>query len=175
MVIFLARTKLPANLQKGNTWSKEQLKELERLEKEMGGNDDIIEEIPEHLDEIGKIYYKYLIKNLKDSKIPVSNLDKPTIEMVADCLSKIYQCQIAINNEGLITTRTDKNGNKITSANPHIKIMHDFQAKFIQMSSTLGLTPSARSTIASIQINNVEDNYSDEKERLDNLVKKLNK
>ena len=77
----MARTKLPANLQKGNTWSKEQLKELERLEKEMGGNDDIIEEIPEHLDEIGKIYYKYLIKNLRDSKIPVSNLDKPTIEI----------------------------------------------------------------------------------------------
>ena len=171
----MARTKLPATLQKGNTWSKEQLEELDKLEREMGGKDDIIEEVPEHLDEFGKVYYRYLVNNLRESKIPVSNLDKPTIEMVADCLSKIYQCQIAINNEGLITTRTDKNGNKITSANPHIKIMHDFQAKFIQMSSTLGLTPSARSTIASIQINNVEDNYSDEKERLDNLVKKLNK
>ena len=171
----MARTKLPAKLQKGNTWSKEQLAELDRLEREMGGNDDIIDEIPEHLDEFGKVYYKYLIKNLRESKIPVSNLDKPTIEMVADCLSKIYQCQVAINEQGLTTTKIDKNGNEALVANPHIKIMHDFQAKFIQMSSTLGLTPSARSTIASIRMSNVEDDQANGKAELDALIKKLSK
>ena len=75
----MARTKLPATLQKGNTWSKEQLEELDKLEREMGGKDDIIEEVPEHLDEFGKVYYRYLVNNLRESKIPVSNLDKPTI------------------------------------------------------------------------------------------------
>ena len=171
----MARPKKPASLQTGHTYSKAQLEEMARLEEDMCCSDDVVNIVPDYLNEYAKVYYRYLIDNLKESGINVCNLDRPLIETTADCLSKIYQCQIAINNEGLITTRTDKNGNKITSANPHIKIMHDFQAKFIQMSSTLGLTPSARSTIASIQINNVEDNYSDEKERLDNLVKKLNK
>ena len=165
----MARTKLPAKLQKGNTWSKEQLAELDRLEREMGGSDDIIDEIPEHLDEFGKVYYKYLIKNLRESKIPVSNLDKPTIEMVADCLSKIYQCQVAINEQGLTMKKIDKNGKEVLVANPHIKIMHDFQAKFIQMSSTLGLTPSARSTIASIRMNNAED----EQDNVMKIIKNL--
>ena len=171
----MARTKLPATLQKGNTWSKEQLEELDKLEREMGGKDDIIEEVPEHLDEFGKVYYRYLVNNLRESKIPVSNLDKPTIEMVADCLSKIYQCQVAINEQGLTMTKLDKNGKEVIVANPHIKIMHDFQAKFIQMSSTLGLTPSARSTIASIRMNSVDDEQADGKAELDALIKKLSK
>ena len=95
----MARTKLPAALQKGNTWSKEDLDKMDRLEREMIGSDDAIEEVPDHLDEYAKIYYQYIIENLKTSKIPLSNLDKPTIEMVADCLSKIYQCQIAIKEQ----------------------------------------------------------------------------
>ena len=61
----MARTKLPASLQKGNTWSKEDLEKMDRLEREMIGSDDAIEEVPEHLDEYAKIYYQYIIENLK--------------------------------------------------------------------------------------------------------------
>ena len=85
----MARNKLPASLQKGHTWSKEQLEQMDRLEQEMRGKDDVIEEVPEYLDDIAKIYYQFLVDNLKESKVPLSNLDKPTIEMVADALSKI--------------------------------------------------------------------------------------
>ena len=46
----MARTKLPASLQKGNTWSKEDLEKMDRLEREMIGSDDAIEEVPDHLD-----------------------------------------------------------------------------------------------------------------------------
>lgn len=169
----MARTKLPASLQKGNTWSKEQLEQLDALEKEMSGKDDVVDEVPQHLDVYAQIYYKYLVENLRESKIPISNLDKPTIEMVADSLSKIYQCQLAIKEQGLTINKTDKNGNVNIAPNPHIKIMHDFQAKFIQMSSTLGLTPSARSTIASINLNSNNEN-SEDKSELDALIKKLN-
>ena len=69
----MARTKLPAALQKGNTWSKEDLDKMDRLEREMIGSDDAIEEVPDHLDEYAKIYYQYIIENLKKSKIPISN------------------------------------------------------------------------------------------------------
>ena len=92
---------------------------MDRLEREMIGSDDAIEEVPEHLDEYAKIYYQYIIENLKTSKIPLSNLDKPTIEMVADCLSKVYQCQIAIKEQGLTVEKTERNGAVNYVANPH--------------------------------------------------------
>ena len=165
----MARTKLPAALQKGNTWSKEDLDKMDRLEREMIGSDDAIEEVPDHLDEYAKIYYQYIIENLKTSKIPLSNLDKPTIEMVADCLSKVYQCQIAIKEQGLTVEKTERNGAVNYVANPHIKIMHDYQAKFIQMSSQLGMTPSSRSSLASMQV----ESKVEEQDEVMQLIKSL--
>lgn len=165
----MARNKLPASLQKGHTWSKEQLEQMDRLEQEMRGKDDVIDEVPEHLDDIAKIYYQFLIENLKESKVPLSNLDKPTIEMVADALSKIYQCTLAIKEQGLVIKKYDKNGNENLVANPHIKIMHDYQNKFNQMASTLGLTPSSRSSLASMQI----ENKVEEQDEVLNLIKSL--
>lgn len=165
----MGRAKLPASLQKGNTWSKEQLQQLDALEQEMRGKDDVVDEVPEHLDDFAKVYYGYLIDNLKESKIPISNLDKPMIEMTADCLSKIYQCQVAIKEQGLVVRKVDRGGNESLAPNPHIKIQHDYQAKFIQASSTLGLTPSARSTLASMQM----DNREEEQDEVINLIKSL--
>ena len=75
----MARNKLPASLQKGHTWSKEQLEQMDRLEQEMRGKDDVIEEVPEYLDDIAKIYYQFLVDNLRESKVPLSNLYKPSI------------------------------------------------------------------------------------------------
>ena len=153
----MARNKLPASLQKGHTWSKEQLEQMDRLEQDMRGKDDVIEEVPEYLDDIAKIYYQFLVDNLRESKVPLSNLDKPTIEMVADALSKIYQCQLAIKEQGLVIKKYDKNGNENLAPNPHIKILHDYQNKYNQMASTLGLTPSSRSSLASMQIENKQE------------------
>lgn len=142
---------------------------MDRLEQEMRGKDDVINEIPEHLDDIAKIYYQFLIENLKESKVPLSNLDKPTIEMVADALSKIYQCTIAIKEQGLVIKKYDKNGNENLVANPHIKIMHDYQNKFNQMASALGLTPSSRSSLASMQI----ESKQEEQDEVLSLIKSL--
>ena len=165
----MGRKKLPSALQKGHTWSKEDLEKIQRLEEEMRGKDDIIDEVPEHLDDIAQIYYSFLIENLKESKISLSNLDKPTIEMVADALSKIYQCTLAIKEQGLVIKKYDKNGNENLVANPHIKIMHDYQNKFNQMASTLGLTPSSRSSLASMQI----ESKQEEQDEVLNLIKSL--
>ena len=52
----MGRAKLPASLQKGNTWSKEQLQQLDALEQEMRGKDDVVDEVPEHLDDFAKVY-----------------------------------------------------------------------------------------------------------------------
>lgn len=167
----MARTKLPSAVLKGNTYSKSELDQLKRLEEEMMGSDDALDIIPEQLDDYGKVYYQYIVENLRSSKIPIANLDRSTITMVADCLSKIQQCNEYINEVGLVVEKTERNGAVNWVANPMIKTMHDYQAKYIQMSSTLGLTPSARSTLASMQL---EQKAEDEDEVL-NILKELKK
>ena len=148
----MARTPKPASLKTGHTISKSQLEECARLEREMIGNSDIVFEVPDHLDDYAKIYYKYLIENLQSSKIPISNLDKPLIEIISDCLSKIYQCQLNITENGLTYHKVDPYGVQTQAPNPYIKIQQDYMTKYIQLSSRLGLDPSARASIASAQL-----------------------
>ena len=83
----MGRAKLPASLQKGNTWSKEQLQQLDALEQEMRGKDDVVDEVPEHLDDFAKVYYGYLIDNLNiiknillDNNIEVSFKKESNLE-----------------------------------------------------------------------------------------------
>ena len=102
------------------------------------------------------MYYVYLIENLRSSKILLSNLDKPILEQCCDCLSKIDQCRIAIEEQGLTLTKVDKYGNVNIVPNPHIKIQEQYQTKFLQISSRLGLDPSSRSALAMTHFENKE-------------------
>ena len=167
----MARRKLPAAVLKGNTYSKSELEQLQRIEEEMLGFDDALDEVPEQLDDIGRIYYEYILNNLRETKIPICNLDKNTIILVADALSNIYKCQLDIKKRGLLVVKTERNGAENLAPNPSIKIMHDFENKYIQLSSQLGMTPSARSTLASMQL---EQKAEDEDEVL-NILKELKK
>ena len=147
----MARNRKPAHLLTGHTNSKSHMEACAKLEAEMIGDKDVVYEVPDHLDEFAQVYYKYLVKNLESSKIPISNLDKPLIEIISDCLSKIYQCQLNINENGLTYNKTH-GGNITPTPNAHVKIQQDYMTKYVQLSSRLGLDPSARATIAATQI-----------------------
>ena len=172
----MARPKKPTHLLNSHGYSKEQLKEMERLEEEMCGNDDIVGVVPKDLNDIAKIYYRYLIDNLRNSKIKISNLDRPLIETTADCLSRIYIARKAIDEQGMVIEKIDKNGNKQLVSNPYVKIHLDYMNKLTQLTSRLGLDPSSRSTLASVQINGGinNDEASEAQDELNALVKKLN-
>lgn len=160
----MARPKKPANLQTGHTYSKTQLKEMARLEEEMCCADDVVNIVPEYLNEYAKVYYRYLIDNLKESGIAICNLDRPLIETTADCLSRIYIARKAIDEEGMVF---DKDGKKMT--NPYVKIHLDYMNKLTQLTSRLGLDPSSRSTLASLHIENKEE----EQDEVMQLIKSL--
>lgn len=165
----MARPKKPANLQTGHTYSKSQLEEMAKLEEEMCGNDDVVYLVPEYLNEYAKIYYRYLVDNLKESGVKISNLDKPLIETTADCLSRIYIARKAIDEQGMVLKKIDKNGNEQLVSNPYVKIHLDYMTKLTQLTSRLGLDPSSRSTLATMQIENKED----EQDEVLNLIKSL--
>ena len=98
----MARPKKPASLQTGHTYSKAQLEEMARLEEDMCCSDDVVNIVPDYLNEYAKVYYRYLIDNLKESGINVCNLDRPLIETTADCLSRIYIARKAIDEQGMV-------------------------------------------------------------------------
>ena len=165
----MARPKKPANLQTGHTYSKSQLEEMARLEEEICGNDDVVYLVPEYLNEYAKIYYRYLVDNLRESGVKISNLDKPLIETTADCLSRIYVARKAIDEQGMVLKKIDKNGNEQLVTSPYIKIHLDYMTKLTQLTSRLGLDPSSRSTLATMQLENKEE----EQDEVLNLIKSL--
>ena len=171
----MARPKKPSHLLNSHGYSKEQIEELKRIEEEMCGNDDIVGIVSEDLNDIAKIYYRYLIDNLRESGVKISNLDKPLIETTADCLSRIYIARKAIDEQGMVIEKIDKNGNRQLVSNPYVKIHLDYMNKLTQLTSRLGLDPSSRSTLASMQLNNnINNEMSDEQNELNALIKKLN-
>lgn len=153
----MGRPKKPSALQTGHTYSKTQLEEMARLEEEMCANDDIVYVVPDYLNEYAKIYYRYLIDNLKDSGIKICNLDRPLIETTADCLSRIYIARKAIDEQGMVIKKVDKNGNEQLVTSPYVKIHLDYMNKLTQLTSRLGLDPSSRSTLATLQIENKQE------------------
>lgn len=160
----MARPKKPANLQTGHTYSKAQLQEMARLEEEICCADDVVNIVPEYLNEYAKIYYQYLIGNLRESGINVCNLDRPLIETTADCLSRIYIARKCIDEQGMVF---DNDGKKVV--NPYVKIHLDYMTKLTQLTSRLGLDPSSRSTLASLHVENKEE----EQDEVMQLIKSL--
>ena len=153
----MPRIAKPACMKQGHKLSKEQLAQLDNLEREMLSETKLVFETPDYLDDYANIYYKYLIDNLKESKIPICDLDKPLIEHTATCLSIIHRCDLALKVEDLVIDKVDKYGNVQRIANPYLKIRKESKAEFNQSASRLGLEPSSRSAIASAQIQNVSE------------------
>ena len=71
----MARPKKPAHLRTGHHATKEQIEEMSKLEAEICSEDDIVNIVPDYLNEYAKVYYRYLIDNLRESGITICNLD----------------------------------------------------------------------------------------------------
>lgn len=147
----MARARKPASLKAGKSETKEQLAVREQIEKQLLGDTDKINVVPEHLDELGQVYYEYLVNELEISGL-LSNLDIPILEQTADSLSKIRQCDENLNAEGLVITRTDRYGHENTIENPYVKIKMAYLNQFRSLANQLGLSPSSRAALAGKKI-----------------------
>lgn len=116
----------------------------------MGKSDDV-ENIPSHLTEEEKIYYKFLVSELKISNL-ISNIDKPILEQTANCLYVMRACDDSIRKDGILIKSYDRNGLECLKQNPAIKVKLDYQTKYAQLTNQLGLSPAARSALAGKQI-----------------------
>lgn len=152
----MARQKKPASLKQGKSESKEQLAYRDQIEQQLLGNADKISTIPEHLNDMAQVYYQFLITELEISGI-LSNLDIPLLEQTADTLSKIRDCDDALNEQGLVIEGIDRYGQTFAKENPYVKIKMAYLNQFRNLSNQLGLSPSSRASLAAKQIEQKEE------------------
>lgn len=151
----IARPRKPASLKQGKSESQEQLKIRAEEESKLMGNVDLINFVPDYLDDLAQSYYKFLISELEISNI-LSNLDIPLLEQTADSLSKMRQCDDIINVEGLIISIPDRYGNDMIKEHPAVSTKQKYLNQFRALSTQLGLSPSSRAQLAGMRIEDKE-------------------
>lgn len=146
-----ARARVPASQKKGKSESKATLKRRAEIEEMLKGNDNEVYIAPAYLSEEEKIYYKFIVDELKVLNI-LSNVDKFLLEQAATCLATIRQCDDHIRANGLLVASYDKYGNIEEKENPSIKIKLNFMTKYNSICNQLSLSPAARASIAGKQL-----------------------
>lgn len=152
----MARPRKPASLKQGKSESKAQLLIRAEAEQSLMGSADLLQEIPDHLDELAQDYYRFLVTELEISDI-LSNLDIPLLEQTADCLSKMRQADAIINEEGLILEQLDRYGNSQIKEHPAVSIKQKYLNQFRALSTQLGLSPASRAQLAGMKIEKKEE------------------
>ena len=150
----MARPRKSASTKKGNSESKAQLQKRLELEQSMVGSSELVDHVPPYLDSYAQVYYLFIVENLKESNIPLANLDIPTIAQMSDCLSKMQQCDEVIASKGLIIDTVDRYGNPMLKENPAVKTKIQYLTKFNAMAGRMGMDVSSRASIAGAKIEN---------------------
>lgn len=151
----MARPRKPASLKQGHSETKAQLEVRAEVERQLMGDADLIQQIPDYLDPLAQKYYEFLVTELEISDI-LSNLDIPLLEQTADCLSKLRQSDEIINREGLVLTQVDRYGNTIVKEHPAVGIKQKYLNQFRALSTQLGLSPASRAQLAGMKIEQKE-------------------
>lgn len=151
----MPRPRKPASLKQGHSESKAQLQERAEVEEQLTGNNDLINNVPEYLDELAQEYYKFLVNELEISNI-LCNLDIPLLEQTADCLSKMRQADEIINKEGIIIYQIDRYGNEQIKEHPAVNTKQKYLNQFRALSTQLGLSPASRAQLAGLKIEKKE-------------------
>lgn len=152
----MARQRKPASLKAGKSETKEQLQVRGEIEKQLLGGTEKIGVVPNHLNELAQVYYKFLVSELEIGGL-LSNLDIPLLEQTADTLSKIRECDDNLNAQGLVLTAIDRYGHEFQKENPYVKIKMGYLNQFRNLANQLGLSPSSRASLAGKKIEAKEE------------------
>lgn len=139
------RKPLPVNLQSSNL-TKGEIANRAAEEKKLKGNSTKVYRAPTHLSNEEKKLYRFLVKELKESDI-LNNLDITILEITVDAIIKMRECKREIDEYGIVVMK--KSG---PSKNPAINAFKDYNAIYNKCCMEIGLSPSARARLASINV-----------------------
>lgn len=128
--------------------TKEEIEERKEQEEKLKGNDDLVYKVPRHLSKVEKKIYKFLVSELKESKI-LCNLDIEILEQTVNAIAKMHECKSFIDEHGIVIAK--ENGDMVK--NPACTAYKEYNAIFNKGMQELGLSPSARSRLAQLNIN----------------------
>lgn len=160
----------PAHYQdptKDGNYNSKQIESMKKQEAALRGSTDNVMEVPGHLSDLGKQYYKNIVEEMKDNEL-LGNLDIPLVSLTAETLSIIRDCEERINDEGLFYTIEDRNGAKVQKPHPAVGVRDKNLTQVKALLTQMGMTPSSRASIAA-------DNVKKQKDNQDPLLKVLNK
>ncbi len=142
----MARASKPVDLQASHL-TKEEYNNRKEQEEKLKGNANLVYKAPKNLSKEGKKLYKFIVNELRESGI-LNNLDITILETCVDAILKMQECNKLIEDHGLLIAKTD--GSLVR--NPASTIYKDYNAIFNKCCMELGLSPSARSKLASINV-----------------------
>ena len=122
--------------------TKAELQARKEVEDKLKSSDDLIGEVPFWLNEEAKKIYQWLIGQFKQIGI-LTNLDKETVAICSDAISKMRDAQRIIDEQGLMVDG---------KANPMINVYEKYEKIYARMITELGLSPTARSRMALTQV-----------------------
>ncbi|WKG30180.1 phage terminase small subunit P27 family [Priestia aryabhattai] len=150
------RPKKPAFLKQGRSENKAQLKARDERERKLMGKTDKIENVPQHLDSLGKAYYKFLVTEMKNSGL-LCNLDIFLLAETADIISKLFLCNQIINNDGMFLTIYDRFGNPISKPHPTMKTKDKYLKQYMSFTKQLGLSPLSNVQLSKLNAKKAEE------------------
>jgi len=145
----------PAALSSGNIETSEVLKLKYEQEQRLKGKTDLLNIIPEYLDELAKEYYQFLVSELEVSNL-LGNLDVPILEQAADCLSKMRYCDNILKQDGIIIEMPDRYGNLQPREHPAVGTKQKYLTQFRFLCNQLGLSPASRAALVGLKIQKKE-------------------
>lgn len=147
----MARPRKPAGSKSGHGESETERKEQQEREAFYGGGFEDIDSPSETLNERGKKYYLYILGKMRASNV-LTDLDKPILTQTAECLSMMDEATEDIHKRGVTYETIDNKGMSVVKENPSVGVHNKYLTQFNKLGSQLGMSPSSRAQITSVNI-----------------------
>ena len=150
------RPAMASSVRKGKDMNKSELKVREEAEKRLMGDIDLVKTPPSNLDELAQAYYSYMVENLETSNL-LSNLDIPLLSETAFTLARLEETKATLLEVGTLAYEVDKQGNEKVKKHPIVDVYNTLLNQFKTLGGQLCMSPSARTQMASLQLQAKED------------------
>lgn len=147
----MARASKPVALCGDSKLTKAEKQAREEAEQKLKGNDDLVYQCPHGLNKRERKLYMFIVECLKSSGI-LNNLDIEIIKSTVFCIVNMNDANEHIREHGAVLI--DDNGK--VYKNPATNVYKDYHSMYITNSIRLGLTPSDRSKLAIMDVQNKE-------------------
>lgn len=139
---------------KGKEYVARKLAEQDRL-KDYDQMD--VDDIPEHLDYLGKKEWKRITPLLKE--LPIAELDKEMLESYCTLHSSRRMLEKDIQEKGMTFSVMDREGNEVIRRNPSYEMLVNTIKEQRMIAGKLGMTMSSRLELAEPEKEKEEDEF----------------